>query len=128
MNKNDQSSSEAVLEPDSVDMKTLGSLRELMEGRFTELIDLFLENVPRQLGTLKTSSKKGDAVTIFRSAHDLKSSSANLGANRLSGHCEVLETIGRAGTTEGSTDVIKRIEIEFVNVKSILQLEAKKVY
>ncbi len=128
MNKNDQSTTGAVLEPDSVDMKTLGSLRDLMEGRFIDLIDLFLEHVPQQLGTLKTSSQKGDAVTIFRSAHDLKSSSANLGATRLSEHCKVLETIGRAGTTEGSTEAIKRIETEFVQVKSILQLEAKKVY
>jgi len=128
MSNDAQSTAVGILDLASVDMKTLGSLRDLMEDRFIELIDLFLENVPRQLRTLKASSAKGDAVAIFKSAHDLKSSSANLGANRLSEHCKALEAIGRAGKMEGSTEAIKQIETEFFLVKSILQLEAEKVY
>ncbi len=99
-----------------VDEAILDSYRPLQEeGQpdvVTEFIDLFLEDLPGRLSRLRAAVNGGDVKEIRSAAHALKGSSGSVGAAALSGHCALLEANARTGSTEGSSDLLARIEIE----------------
>lgn len=82
-----------------IDMSVLEDLRALGgcedPGLLQELIELFLDDAPRRLDEMKLGLCEGDYSLMQRSAHTLKSSSANLGAARLSEICRTLEFAAR---------------------------------
>ena len=53
------------------------------------------------------AAEAGDAAAIVRPAHTLKSSSASLGAMRLSGICSAIEEAGSAARAEGLVDDVE---------------------
>ena len=75
---------------------------------------------------MKEALARGDAEALKREAHNLKSSSANLGALRLSGFCKDLEIIGRSGDLQGAQELMERAEAEFERVRTALELEISK--
>ncbi|MDQ3813964.1 MAG: response regulator, partial [Armatimonadota bacterium] len=70
-----------------IDEKVLNSLRALQTqddpGLVSELIDLFLEDVPARLEVLHTAAAQQNSKVMMQAAHALKSSCANMGARRL---------------------------------------------
>ena len=62
-----------------------------------EMIALYLRSAPARLSAAESGIAAGDAVAAENALHSLKSSSAQLGALRLSRLCEEGETIARAG-------------------------------
>jgi two-component system sensor histidine kinase/response regulator len=66
-----------------------------------EMIALFLENARERLAAAAAGIEAGDAGATENAMHSLKSSSAQLGALRLSRLCEQAETIARGGTLPG---------------------------
>jgi HPt (histidine-containing phosphotransfer) domain-containing protein len=50
---------------------------------------------------------------MYKAAHKFKSSSANLGADRLAELCKELETLGRSGSTAGAGRVLGEISSEY---------------
>jgi len=83
-----------------------GALNELMEstgddvGFVRELIDTFLADTPAQLEAMTSAVEADDAAALVRPAHTLKSSSATVGASRLSSVARELEMAGRTGALE----------------------------
>jgi HPt (histidine-containing phosphotransfer) domain-containing protein len=83
-----------------------GALDELMEstgddiGFVRELIDTFLADTPAQLEAMTAAVEADDAASLVRPAHTLKSSSATVGASRLSLVARELEMAGRTGALE----------------------------
>ncbi len=75
------------------DLRALGGCED--PGLLQELIDLFLDDAPRRLDEMHLGLSEGDFALMQRSAHTLKSSSANLGAVRLSGICKDMEFAAR---------------------------------
>jgi HPt (histidine-containing phosphotransfer) domain-containing protein len=67
--------------------------------------------------------QSGNAAAMTRAAHTLKSSSAQLGAARLSALCKDLETSGRADELSGTPDTFADIEAELEKVHEELILE-----
>jgi HPt (histidine-containing phosphotransfer) domain-containing protein len=63
---------------------------------------------------------------LYREAHNLKSSSANLGAVWLSETCRDLEAIGRSGRLESAQKLADQAAVEFERVKAALQAEIAK--
>jgi len=63
----------------------------------------------------------GDAETFTRQAHTLKSSSANLGAMKISALAKEMETAGRAGKMAQMAEPAARTEAEFALVKAALE-------
>ncbi len=92
------------------DVPTLdeGVLTELMEstggdiGFVRELVETYLADTPAQLEAMTTAVEADDADALVRPAHTLKSSSATVGAMRLSSVARELEMAGRTGTLEAS--------------------------
>jgi HPt (histidine-containing phosphotransfer) domain-containing protein len=68
-----------------------------------ELIESYLAEAPAQVEGIATAVAASDAAALVRPAHTLKSSSATLGALRLSAVARRLELAGRSGTLDEST-------------------------
>jgi HPt (histidine-containing phosphotransfer) domain-containing protein len=91
-----------------------GVLAELAEstggdiGFVRELIETYLADTPAQLDAMTAAVEADDADALVRPAHTLKSSSATVGAMRLSSVARELEMAGRTGALE--TAVPGRLE------------------
>lgn len=107
-----------------LDLEVVESLKALDEAGgpslFLELIDLFVEDAAAQLRTLQTALANGDVRLLERAAHTLKSSSANIGASRMSGICMELEKLGRAGTLQGADSLVACTGEAYAQVREVL--------
>ncbi len=103
----------------------LDNYREIMEeGEFNlfvkDLIDSFLDDSPNQIAMLKESNISGDATTLERTAHTLKSSSMTFGVNQFTTLVAELEKKARQGDLRDAATLIERCEKEYSEVRKIL--------
>ena len=82
-----------------------------------EMIALYLENAPERLAAAEGGVAAGDAASTENALHSLKSSSAQLGALRLSRLCEEGETIARSGKLAGIAEIVVAGRAEFAEVQ-----------
>lgn len=92
---------ELIIDPDVLIM-----LRESIGDRTTDIIRLYLDDVPNSLQHMFKALDAADLVTVGRLAHSLKSSSANLGAMRTSKLAAKLES----AINDGLNDPAKILE------------------
>lgn len=96
-----------------INRTALEAIRNLQsEGNpdiLARIVNLYLENTPEQLTKLQRALDTQDAVTLRNIAHNLKSSSANLGAMQLSALCKDLEEKARHNSLMGTTEIVSRI-------------------
>ncbi len=105
---------------DSLDQAVIASLRELGDSDLlSELAEMFLEEVPGQLGVMREAMEKGDAETVKRIAHTLKGSSGNMGATRMSRLCLDLENAGESNDLPAAA-LLETLEEEFDRVRAEL--------
>ena len=87
--------------PDAaIDDVILDQLLETVGGDaifLAELITSYLADSPPLLEEMERSAARGDAVSLRRAAHTLKSTSASLGAVRLSAICRGIEAAANNG-------------------------------
>jgi CheY-like chemotaxis protein len=111
----------------SVDKKTLEALRGLpvQDGTdlLTKIIQVYLEDAPRQLDIIRIAVSHGDESGLQNAVHRLRSSSSNLGALKLSDLCKKLETAGIEKPSENSAALLSRIEAEYQSVRTELSAE-----
>ena len=103
-----------------IDLDMLLPLRELMDDGFTDLVCEYLLSTRRLLGEMESAYQTTDSDGLLRSAHSLKSSSANLGAVNLSQIAGDFEEQLRLGTDVDAPDYIKSLHQEFTKVQSAL--------
>src|SRR5688572_7715314 len=105
---------------DGVDMCVLTSYEGLqLDGEpdlIVELIDLYREDAPRRVASMRASLVQRNWVSVRSSAHSLRGSSGHLGATQLAVICDEIEKAE-------SEDMFKRIE----TLLSRLELELKQV-
>lgn len=78
-----------------IDYEALKNLQDLIGGRRADLIELvrdFLDDAPVQLAAMIAAAEVGDADTVRRAAHSLKSNGRDLGAVLLAQLCADLES------------------------------------
>ena len=113
----------------AVDLAVLASYEEAqIEGEpdfVVELIDLYLDEVPRLFDSLHTSIQNNDATTAKRAAHSLRGSSANLGVLQIAAIADELEHLGNPCGTS-AMQLLQSLENEFRRVKEILTAERQK--
>lgn len=86
-----------------------------------ELIDCYLLETPQFIQTLTDALSQQDTLTLVRTAHTLKASSATLGAVYFSGLCRQIEHAARTGATETLHHQVKTAIAEYARVESALR-------
>jgi two-component system sensor histidine kinase/response regulator len=74
---------------------------------FKELVDIFVNDYPQMLNTLRQSLKDADAKTFSRTAHSLKGMLRNFQAEAVADTAFDLEKRGKQGELDGSDRVIE---------------------
>jgi HPt (histidine-containing phosphotransfer) domain-containing protein len=109
-----------VLDPGVIaTLKELGGAEE--PGLFVELVDMFLEDAQQHLRNLETALATGDVRLLERTAHTLKSSSANVGAARFSRLCLDIEQRTRTSKLEGLDELVGLAERQYGETRDALQ-------
>ncbi len=102
---------------DSVlDMAVYDGLRKLMGGEFAELINAYKEDTEEFVKLLRDACDRDDHAAMQVPAHSMKSSSANIGAVRLSALAKKLEEQVRSDTLQDVEGQVAAIEDEFERV------------
>lgn len=111
-------------ETDIIDRSALNNLLAMLDGDTAflgEMIDEYFNDTPKLLATMRQALTAQDAASLRRSAHTLKSNSANFGALTLSAQCKELEELGRIGALDTAPGLVAQIEAEYDKVKPALQ-------
>ncbi|MES9968613.1 MAG: ATP-binding protein [Candidatus Thiodiazotropha sp.] len=87
-----------------IDRSVLEELYEIMEDEFVSVLDSYLKSAPGLMHGIRDAVKDRDMDALVKSAHPLKSSSANVGAMELSILARELEFKGRQNDTAGLVD------------------------
>ena len=104
------------MDPDALArLERFGGLKLLRE-----MIALYLENAPERLAAAEAGVASGDVASTENALHSLKSSSAQLGALRLSRLCEEGETIARSGKLDGIAEIVATGRAELAVVQDWL--------
>jgi CheY-like chemotaxis protein len=105
----------------NLDDAALRNLRDLGgEDFLAEVIDAFLADAPALIATLRSSLEQQNAEELRRAAHTLKSNGATLGAEPFSELCRAVEQQAKAGSLEGLSQLVERIEHEFPPLREAL--------
>lgn len=114
--------SQVVLDDDALDRL----LRIGGQGFVIEMIELFLDNAPHRVASARAALEAGDFKTLYRAAHSLKSTSANLGAQRLRLAAERVEGMAAAGDHEGMDTLVEEMATCYDQVRERLDAERKR--
>jgi signal transduction histidine kinase/CheY-like chemotaxis protein/HPt (histidine-containing phosphotransfer) domain-containing protein len=114
----------------TIDMKTLESMRPLQrQGKadvVSRVIGLYLSNAPEMMKELLEAAERGETATVYRVAHSLKSSSAMVGALRLSEICKRLEARAREAAEGDTLEEVQEVESEYGRVVAALEGLARR--
>ncbi|MGC2061853.1 MAG: response regulator [Thermodesulfovibrionales bacterium] len=93
-----------------------------------QIISLYLDHSPEQLRELHEAISSGDILAVQRAAHNLKSSSANLGATMLSLLFKELESLARMKSIDKVGELVSKIETEYGAVETALRTELERLH
>ena len=114
----------------SLNQNALQSIRLLQQADQPDVLErvlgIYLEVGPKLLAELRAGVDASDPEQIERSAHNLKSSSATLGATRLAAICAELESLVRAEQLADCRFIAEAIEAEFSRVCAALRAACGK--
>jgi len=83
----------------------------------------YLDITPGKLAELRRAADARDPAGVREAAHDLKSSSAQIGARLLAELAKELEALGRAGELRGAPALVERTFTEFERVRRAIEPE-----
>lgn len=86
-----------------------------------EIAQLFLDDYPRVLDELRDALARGDAKTVERTAHGLKGSVSNFGAQNAVDAARTIEALGRAEQLAEVTQVIHTLELALAALRPELE-------
>lgn len=116
-------------ETQAVDLEVLAVYDEAqIEGEpdfVVELIDLYLNEVPRLFDTILKAIANKDRSTARRAAHSLRGSSGNLGVLQMAAIAGELEHLENDYSTV-APELLRSLENEFERVKEILNAERQR--
>jgi HPt (histidine-containing phosphotransfer) domain-containing protein len=112
-------------EPAVLDETVIATLRQLTPPGepdvLTEVLEMFLQEFPPRLERLRIAWAAGNIEDMYRSAHSLKGSAGNIGAQRLFGVCAQLDDMGRAGDLAKSAPLVDALADEYAKVEIEIQ-------
>ncbi len=114
----------------SLDLSVLKCFESIqMEGEpdiVIELIDLYVEDVPRRFEIMRSAISDGDRSAVQRQAHTVKGSSGNLGALGIAQICDRMERLEFDGPDSNLQALMDQLEQEFSDVRIMLHEERQR--
>lgn len=104
-----------------IDRAILERFSDALGDATAEIVGEYIAELPSQTSLMRDAARRGDAQTLERTAHSLKSASALLGAMRLSELCRRLELHCREVGAEGTQDLVGRVCAESERVREELE-------
>jgi len=105
----------------SINQTVILELRQLeMPGQpsiIRELVTVFIQTTTERLGVLNNSISNKNFDLLKRTAHTLKSSSATLGAEKMSQICLQIESSSTSGNLEAVSGLLNHLLREFETAK-----------
>ena len=101
-----------------LDPAALARLKASLGSQFAmlpKLIDAFSADGARQLQTAREAHAAGDAATVRRAVHSLKSNAANFGAMALSDLAKQAEDLAKAGELAPLPNLLSQLEVLFAS-------------
>lgn len=77
-----------------------------------EVIDIFIDTGPAMLTAIKSALEAEDAQALEKTAHALKGSAGNFGAQAVVRSAAALETLGNSGSLAGARELLGELEHE----------------
>lgn len=112
------------LRPDPIDRTALEKIRSIKKENGSELlamvIRLYLADSPKYIESMRKALNERDETGMRSAAHTLRSSSANIGALRLSELCKILEKADLACSFESAESALLEMETEYDAVREFL--------
>jgi CheY-like chemotaxis protein len=94
---------------------------------FEELVEIFINDYPQMLGTLRHTLKSNDAKTLTRTAHSLKGMLRNFQAESAADTAYSLEQMGRNGTLDDADRIVDRLTDQLEQVAQRLQQLVREI-
>jgi signal transduction histidine kinase/HPt (histidine-containing phosphotransfer) domain-containing protein len=116
MDKTDRTGNQGVVDWDSALELALGDMALLKE-----VAQIFLDEYPGIMYSVREAMASGDAEVLQRGAHTLKSSVRTFGATKAFEECLAVENIGKAKSLESAGPAVSEMEERVEEVARILQ-------
>ena len=104
----------------SINMAVIDELLSLTDegdaSLLTDLIQMFLEDAPIKLNSIKTGFAKRDMHQVEKAAHSMKGSAGNLGATAVQDLCDQLQNACRLANPEKIAGLVTQLEAPFAQV------------
>jgi CheY-like chemotaxis protein len=92
-----------------------------------EVIDVFLQTIPRRLDDLRQAHARADVDSIRALAHSLKGASAQIGARGMADICVQIEAVVRGGEVSALGELLTALEADYAVVSASLREERRRV-
>jgi HPt (histidine-containing phosphotransfer) domain-containing protein len=109
-----------------VDLDVVAELRDATGGDMDfvrELVSTYVEEAGGNVDDLEAAMAAGDLAAVVRPSHTLKSSSASVGAMRLSELCRGIEAASRDGRSDGLAEVVAGVRPTWDETVAALRAE-----
>ena len=118
--------------PDAIDTAAIAAIRAMDskggDALLKNVVTKFLATSPAHVATIREKFASGDAETVWRTAHSLKSSAGALGAKLLAQHCANIEAAAREKSVDAVKDLVDTLESVFATVAEQLQELTRGTY
>ena len=110
-----------------INKSAVNNIREVEKQTGRSILPTIFEGFQSQMNDklieLESDVSSGDPQALYRTAHAIKSMSANIGAEQVRRHSSNIEIMGRSGSIEGVKDAIQPLKDAYANF--IVQFEAE---
>ena len=103
---------------DLLDIATFNGMKELLEDEFPAFLEMFFSENQDALDRIKNGLATSDAAEIKGAAHNLKSSTGYLGAEKLSELAQHLEAQASSGDLSGLDTVYTQAQTMLDAIKA----------
>jgi len=105
----------------AIDSEMVRELRDEGGNLLSDLVDMFITEVPVQLASLAEALAKRDAGATRLTAHTLKGTAGNFGAWRMQTLARAIEDKGRDAALDGASAILTELRAECVRVREALE-------
>ena len=107
-----------------IDESVLSALKSSLgddDAVMRQLIDMYLADAPKLVNDAKAALATGEQDKLTRAAHSLKSTSATMGATRVSACAKDIEVMARTARFAEAASAIDQLEAELDGALAILK-------